>query len=251
MKEYAQRLVSTPGTQDGLYWATVDDDVEPRGPRPDAAPRRADAGRGAAGVVRRVHLAHPDLAGVERAGGAYSYVINGRTIAGFALLAVPAVHRNTGVMSFLVSNQGKVYEKDLGADTLKVAATITSFDPDPSWREVDEATLRTAAATSPEDVPFTGQVERVEGAGRRDPRADRGRAFDPAEPGARPRGDDALDQALPDAIARVELRPARDTSRPGMLPASTLARRADARVRSIGRHAGAVATGGPAARGSG
>jgi hypothetical protein len=82
-------------------------------------------------------------------------------IAGFALLAVPAVHRNTGVMSFVVSNQGKIYEKDLGAETLTAAVGIVAFDPDPSWREVDETTLRAAATTSPDDAPFVEQGAEV------------------------------------------------------------------------------------------
>jgi len=155
VKEYAQRLVSTPGTQDGLYWATVDEaDVSPAGPGltplRDALTHSSSSQTSFDGYTWRILTSQ----GSNAPGGAFSYVINGRTIAGFALLAVPAVHRNTGVMSFLVSNQGKVYEKDLGADTLKVAATLTTFDPDPSWREVDEATLLTASATSPEDVPF-------------------------------------------------------------------------------------------------
>jgi hypothetical protein len=152
VKSYAQRLVSTPGTQDGLYWATTDDDDLGRGPGPDHAgdallPRRPE-------VPSTDHWRILTAQGSHAPGGAYSYILNGRMLAGFALLAVPATHRNTGVMSFLVSNQGKVYEKDLGGDSAKAAAAITTFDPDASWRAVDEATLRTAAATSPEDVPY-------------------------------------------------------------------------------------------------
>ncbi len=167
VKEYAQRLVSTPGTQDGLHWATVDEsDVSPAGPGlttlRDALQSAEEPQSSFDGYRWRILTAQ----GENAPGGAYSYVINGRTIAGFALLAVPAVHRNTGVMSFLVSNQGKVYEKDLGADTLNVAESITTFDPDPSWREVDEATLRSAAATSPEDVPFENdEGDRIPNAG--------------------------------------------------------------------------------------
>jgi len=155
VKEYAQRLVSTPGAKDGLHWDSApDEEASPAGP--DLTPLREALRTDAAplapfnGYYWRILTAQ----GANAPGGAYSYVINGRMIAGFALLAVPAVHRNTGVMSFLVSNQGKVYEKDLGPDTLKVAAGIDAFDPDPSWRVVDEATLRTAAATSPEDAAF-------------------------------------------------------------------------------------------------
>lgn len=155
VKEYAQRLVSTPNAKDGLYWDAADgDEASPAGPgltpfrealKPDTTPAAPFNG-----YYWRVLTAQ----GANAPGGAYSYVINGRMIAGFALLAVPAGHRTTGVMSFLVSNQGKVYEKDLGADTLEVAAAIETFDPDASWAEVDEATLRAASSTSPEDSRF-------------------------------------------------------------------------------------------------
>jgi hypothetical protein len=172
VKSYAQRLVSVPGAQDGLYWATVDDDdVSPAGPGlttlrdalvPEAAPEASFDG---------YHWRILTAQGSHAPGGAYSYVLNGRMLAGFALLAVPATHRNTGVMSFLVSNQGKVYEKDLGADSRKTAAAITTFDPDASWREVDAATLRTAAATSPEDVPYDDAADDVPTAEQRAPGA--------------------------------------------------------------------------------
>ncbi len=155
VKEYAQRLVSTPGEKDGLCWeSTADEELSPAGPEltPLEAAQKAalDAKAPFGGYYWRILTAQ----GPHALGGAYSYVINGRMIAGFALLGVPATHRNTGIMSFVVSNQGRVYEKDLGPDSLRVAAKIESFDPDPSWHQIDEATLRTAAATSPEDAPF-------------------------------------------------------------------------------------------------
>jgi hypothetical protein len=152
VKEYAQRLVSTPGAKDGLYWdSDAAQDPSPAGPgltpllqalETENAPRAPHGG-----YYWRILTAQ----GPDAPGGSYSYVINGRMIAGFALLAVPAEHRKTGVMSFLVSNQGKVYEKDLGPETLKVAATILTFDPDPSWREVEDDTLRDAAAALAEE----------------------------------------------------------------------------------------------------
>jgi hypothetical protein len=92
-------------------------------------------------------------------------VINGNMIAGFALIAVPAVYRNTGVMTFVTSHHGKVYEKDLGTDTLRVAAALTTFDPDASWREVDEATQHVAALTSGCALRHTGRLRRGPAAG--------------------------------------------------------------------------------------
>jgi hypothetical protein len=70
--------------------------------------------------------------------GEMDYMVHGAMIGGFALLAFPAQYKNTGVMSFMVSNDGVVYQKDLGPDTLKVAKTIDSFDPDASWTPVGD-----------------------------------------------------------------------------------------------------------------
>ena len=66
-------------------------------------------------------------------GGRYNYVINGRMIAGFALVAWPAVWGNAGVMTFVVNQQGQVYQKNLGPKTAKLAKNITTYDPDDSW----------------------------------------------------------------------------------------------------------------------
>jgi hypothetical protein len=156
VKEYAQRIVSTPGARDGLHWKAEDDvDDAPIGValsplrdalEPTSAPRTPPFN----GYYWRVLSAQ----GPNAPGGAHSYVINGNMIAGFALLGVPAVHRNTGVMSFLVSHHGKVLEKDLGPDTLKAAAAIDAFDPDASWRQVDARTLADAGNSTPADAAF-------------------------------------------------------------------------------------------------
>jgi len=74
--------------------------------------------------------------GKSAPGGAYSYVINGRMIAGFAMVAFPANYGESGVMSFIVSHNGKVYEKNLGKNTAGIAAKITAFDPGAGWKEV-------------------------------------------------------------------------------------------------------------------
>ena len=72
--------------------------------------------------------------GPQAPGGAYSYVINGNMVAGFALFAWPAEYGDSGVMSFLVGNDGVVLETDLGPDTAERARAITAYDPDPAWR---------------------------------------------------------------------------------------------------------------------
>ena len=70
-------------------------------------------------------------------GGALDYLVNGKMIGGFGLVAYPAQYRNSGVMTFMVSHEGTVFQKDLGPDTDEIAERIKSFDPDPSWKKVD------------------------------------------------------------------------------------------------------------------
>jgi len=72
--------------------------------------------------------------GKHAPGGAYSYLINGRMLAGFAFVAWPAEWANTGVMTFMVNQEGKVYQKNLGAKTAALAAVMTTYDPDPTWK---------------------------------------------------------------------------------------------------------------------
>lgn len=136
VREYAQQLVSTPGKHDGLYWD--DDDQSPLGaglaPVKDAVEAMRAAGRAVpyAGYYWKILKAQ----GPGAPGGAYSYVINGNMIAGFALLAVPAEPGKTGIMSLMVSHHGKMYEKDLGDDCVAAAASVERFDPK-GWDEVD------------------------------------------------------------------------------------------------------------------
>lgn len=73
--------------------------------------------------------------GKNAPGGAYNYVINGRMIANFAMVAYPDKYGETGVMTFMVSHNGKIYEKDLGKNTASIGAKMTSFDPGPGWKE--------------------------------------------------------------------------------------------------------------------
>jgi Protein of unknown function (DUF2950) len=76
--------------------------------------------------------------GAHPPGGAYNYVISGNMIAGFALMAFPAEYGTTGVMSFLVSHQGQVYQKDLGSKTQELTGAIKAYDPDDSWTRVPD-----------------------------------------------------------------------------------------------------------------
>lgn len=79
--------------------------------------------------------------GLNPPGGEYDYVINGNMIAGFALVACPADHGSSGVMTLVLSHQGKVNQKDLAPDTAGIAEAMVRYDPDASWTEVDEEAL--------------------------------------------------------------------------------------------------------------
>jgi hypothetical protein len=136
--EYAQRIASSPGTRDGLYWgADVGDGPSPLGPFL-AESAELVAEREAGEPFYGYHFKVLTRQGTNPPGEAYDYVINGNMIAGFALLAWPADYGNSGVMTFAVSHQGEVYEKDLGEETTTLAQTIDIYDPDTSWTPVGE-----------------------------------------------------------------------------------------------------------------
>ena len=140
---YAQYLRSAPGTQDGLFWpAKSGEELSPLGPL--VAQARVE------GYHRSARMMNEQLApyhgyyfkiltrqGKHAPGGKYNYIINGRMIAGFALVAWPAEWGNTGVMTFVVNQQGKIYQKNLGPGTAKTAAGITTYDPDDTWTMVN------------------------------------------------------------------------------------------------------------------
>jgi hypothetical protein len=137
---YAQRIVSRPGKKDGLYWpAQFSADESPLGEL--AASAAAEGYR--AGQQRAPYHGYYykvlTRQGPNAPGGALDYVVRGRMIGGFALVAYPAEYRNSGVMTFLVNHQGNVYEKDLGPNTARIAAGMTAFNPDKTWRRVTDA----------------------------------------------------------------------------------------------------------------
>lgn len=134
--EFAQKLISTEGSHDGLYWPTVEGDESPAGPFVIEAKlqKGAPTENGYFGYRFRILKGQ----GKNIAGGQYDYVINGNMIAGYALIAWPAHYGETGIKTFVVSHQGTIYQKDLGPDTAKRAGEITLFNPDKSWDEVDD-----------------------------------------------------------------------------------------------------------------
>ena len=137
--EYAQKFLSTPGTKNGLYWPSdLDGEVSPLGPLvADAQARGYKRNPGAKGAEPEPFHGYffkiLTCQGKAAPLGKYSYIINGKMIAGFALVAWPAEYGDTGIMTFIVNQQGRVYQKDLGLKTAKTAAEMKSYDPDRTW----------------------------------------------------------------------------------------------------------------------
>ena len=131
--EYAQKFVSSDGAHDGLYWDDLGEgDESPLGPLfGDDTPD---------GVWHGYHFRILGAQGPSAPRGAYSYTLGANMSRGFALVAWPARYGDSGVMSFMVSHDGQVFEKDLGSGGDAIAKAMPAFDPDSSWKEVDEAT---------------------------------------------------------------------------------------------------------------
>ena len=137
--QYAQKLASTPGKFDGLYWpadASRGEESSPFGPliaESSAYLDKHTSGDPYRGYRFRILTRQ----GKSAPGGAYSYVINGRMVAGFAMVAYPAAYGETGVMTFVVNGAGKIYEKNLGKDTRAVGGQMTTFDPGAGWKATE------------------------------------------------------------------------------------------------------------------
>ncbi len=131
--EFAQRLSSSEGKRDGLYWPVgADGIVSPLGPFAASAEKylkERKEGEPFRGYFFRILKEQ----GANPPGGKYNYVINGNMIAGFALVAWPADYRRSGIMTFQCGHNGQILEKDLGPETGKLAAAITVYNPDKTW----------------------------------------------------------------------------------------------------------------------
>ena len=142
VREYAQKFRSTKGKKDGLYWeAKEGEEQSPLGPFAAQAVREGYGGKKPSdkpvpyhGYFYRILKAQ----GKNAAGGAYDYVINGKMIGGFALVAYPAEYGASGIMSFIVNHDGVVYEKNLGKETAKIASSMMKYDPDKTWEKAEE-----------------------------------------------------------------------------------------------------------------
>lgn len=138
--EYAQRLASSPGSKDGLFWPPdLDGELSPLGPLVAEAQGEGYSlgARAPAAVPQPFHgyyfkILHRQ--GKHAPGGRYGYVINGNMIGGFALVAWPAEYGDSGVMTLTVNQQGRVYQRDLGPKTARIVRAMTAYDPDPGWQ---------------------------------------------------------------------------------------------------------------------
>lgn len=144
LQHYANKLISSEGKKDGLYWPTTGD--EPPSPLGEEfASARAEGylqggqvqGAPYHGYIYRLLTRQ----GSKAQGGAYDYVVNGEFLGGFALIAFPAEYGSSGIMTFIVNHEGVVYSRDLGPDTAKSAMAINEFNPDSMWTKEADTVL--------------------------------------------------------------------------------------------------------------
>ncbi len=141
--KYAIKFRSDQGKKNGLYWPTVEGEVlSPLGElvanaRAEGYSGKTSGGRPAPyhGYLYRILTAQ----GPDAPGGAHDYVVHGKMLGGFALVAYPARYGTSGVTTFLVNHQGAVYEKDLGKHTEKLARAMRAYNPDTTWKKMEEA----------------------------------------------------------------------------------------------------------------
>jgi hypothetical protein len=139
VSEYATKLLSSPGKKDGLYWEVVgDEEQSPLGPlvalaAEEGYTRKKGTGTQTAAPFHGYNFKILTRQGSSAPGGTYSYIINGNMIAGFALVAYPAKWGNSGVMTFVVNQEGRVYQKNLGPRTKEIAGAMAEYNPDSTW----------------------------------------------------------------------------------------------------------------------
>jgi hypothetical protein len=134
--EYAQKFVSAPGKKDGLYWEVPEGSNDAVSPLLGFVTQQEGylQGRDEGDPLRGYNFRLITRQGAGAPGGRYDYIINDNMIGGYAVIAVPDDYGNTGIMTFMVNQQGRVYEKDLGEDTAIAAAAIQEYDLDSSWK---------------------------------------------------------------------------------------------------------------------
>jgi hypothetical protein len=140
--QYAQRILSTPGKQDGLFWKNADGSEG--GPIGESVAKAIEEGYNVATISAYHGYFFHILKGQGPAArnGELDYVIKGNMIGGFALIATPSEYGVTGVQTFIVNHDGIVYQKDLGPDSLALAKQIDRFNPDKTWTRTNDAWVK-------------------------------------------------------------------------------------------------------------
>jgi len=139
---YARKIISTEGKKDGLYWPAAAN--EKQSPLGAGFALATAAGYRLTGEQTPFHGYYYKILtaqGPKAPGGAVNYIVNGKMIGGFALVAYPATYGNSGVMTFIVNNDGVIYQKDLGKNTGGIASDMTAFNPDETWKKVADSDL--------------------------------------------------------------------------------------------------------------
>jgi hypothetical protein len=145
-RQYAQKFVSDEGKRDGLYWQGSGSESEsPIGPLVANAGSPGGPPKTGAMPFHGYYFRIVTRQGKHASGGASDYVVGGKMTGGFAFVAYPAEYRNSGVVTFIVAQDGVVYQKDLGSHTESAARTIKAYDPDSSWKKAEEPPVETAS----------------------------------------------------------------------------------------------------------
>ena len=161
--EYAPKFLSDPGARNGLFWQTKSGEApSPLGPLvAEAVDEGYTAPSATSGEPRPYHgycYRMLTAQGPNASDGARDYLVNGRMLGGFAAVAYPADYGNSGIMTFIVNQDGDVFQRDLGPDTTSVVRSMKAFDPDPKeWRKVQPADAGAAASTVPTTAPSNGR----------------------------------------------------------------------------------------------
>jgi len=146
--EYAKEIFSNEGQHNGLYWKAAEGEPQsPVGPLVASAFAEGDAKSqdGSSTPYRGYYYRMLTRQGKNGPGGAKSYLVNGKLVEGFAFVAYPAEYRSSGVMTFIVNEDGIVYQKDLGKKTEVLAKALKEYNPNPSWQKAEEEQEETAA----------------------------------------------------------------------------------------------------------
>ncbi len=133
---YAQKLRSDPGKQNGLYWETKEG--EPESPAGPLLAQAGDEGYQKGDPYHGYYFHGLKTQGPAARGGAKNYVVDGKQTGGVAVVAYPVQYKSSGVMTFIINQDGTVYQKDLGTDTVTLAKAITEFNPDSTWKKVTD-----------------------------------------------------------------------------------------------------------------